>query len=252
MLSYIENLEIISSFHKKSKQYGKIQNRLSHAFIFKINGSAEYFFDGKSLKVNAGDVIFLPKGASYEYISTGGENNLYTSVNFNAKIENADPTVYSLENFHETEFFYQSFTEYFKFGGSAEKYKCISAFYNFLSYISKIEELVTSNKDNCKLIAPAIEYIKAHIYDSDFKISRLHVLCGISGTYFRRIFVSRFNMTPQEYILTKRITHAKSILESCDFESIKEVAESVGYSDSLYFSKAFKKYYGYSPSSINR
>ena len=54
-------------------------------------------------------------------------------------------------------------------------------------------------------------------------------------------------MSPQEYVLNKRITHSKSIIESGDYDSIKELAESVGYSDPLYFSKAFKKAFGLSP-----
>jgi AraC-like DNA-binding protein len=41
------------------------------------------------------------------------------------------------------------------------------------------------------------------------------------------------------------------MLESGDFDSIKEVALSAGYSDPLYFSKVFKKFYGFSPSSLN-
>ena len=43
-----------------------------------------------------------------------------------------------------------------------------------------------------------------------------------------------------------------SILESGDYDSIAEVSELVGYSDPLYFSKAFKKIYGFSPSNINQ
>ena len=55
-------------------------------------------------------------------------------------------------------------------------------------------------------------------------------------------------MNPKEYVLRERITHAKSILESGDYDSISEIALSVGYNDALYFSKAFKKFYGFSPS----
>ena len=97
----------------------------------------------------------------------------------------------------------------------------------------------------------AIEFLKKNIYSPSLRIEKLHLLCGISDTYFRKIFKSKFNMTPQKYVLYERITHAKSILESGDFDTIREVALSVGYYDSLYFSKAFKKLYGFSPSSTD-
>ena len=75
---------------------------------------------------------------------------------------------------------------------------------------------------------------------------------GISDTYFRRIFTARYNISPKEYVLRERISHAKTIIENGEYETIGAVAESVGYNDPLYFSKAFKQYYGISPSSINK
>ena len=64
--------------------------------------------------------------------------------------------------------------------------------------------------------------------------------------------MERFNMTPQEYVVAERMSYAKSIIESGDYETIKEVSELVGYNDQLHFSKTFKKYYGYSPSNISK
>ena len=59
-------------------------------------------------------------------------------------------------------------------------------------------------------------------------------------------------MSPKEYVVTQRISHARFIIESGDFDSIAEVAELVGYNDPLYFSKAFKKIYGFSPTSTSK
>ncbi len=251
MFDYMENLKIISSFHKASKPFGKIQNRLTHGFIVKLKGYADYVFEDQCLRVNEGEMIFLPKGSAYEYTSYFQEENLYTSINFQADFDNPGIRVYSLENFYGASYIYQSFSKLWKFGSVSDKYKCLSVFYDLMSYISKIEHLGSSDKRKYNLIEPAVEYLKKHIYDSTFKINELHRLCGISDTYFRKIFMSRFNMTPQEYVITQRISYAKSIIESGDYETIKEVSELVGYNDPLYFSKAFRKIYGFSPSNVN-
>ena len=66
--------------------------------------------------------------------------------------------------------------------------------------------------------------------------------------FCRQIFTERFGVSPQQYVLTLRIRHARSIIESGDFDTVAEVAETVGYTDPLYFSKAYKKYYGFPPS----
>ena len=250
MLGYIDNVKIISTFLHKSKPYGKIQNRAYHGFILRINGFAEYNFGDLRVRVNAGELLFLPKGASYEYVTSQEDDCLYTSVNFDADIENPEVTVYSLEDFKSANYMLQGFTEAWNFGTDADKYKCLSNFYELFSYISRIEHQKREEQGNYSIIAPAIEYMKSHIYDADFKIDKLHRTCGISDTYFRRIFASRFAMTPQEYVLKERITHAKQIIESGDYDSIKSVAATVGYSDPLYFSKAFRKYYGFPPSGI--
>ena len=58
-------------------------------------------------------------------------------------------------------------------------------------------------------------------------------------------------MTPKEYVSAQRISHARSIIESGDYSGIREVAGMVGFSDPLYFSKAFKGVYGICPSGID-
>ena len=249
MIGQIENVRIISSFQHKSKPYGKIQSRASHGFLYRIRGYAEYSIDGREFRVNEGEIVFLPKGSHYEYV-TGGEDNLYTSINFEADIENPEISVYSLKDFNSAAYMLQGFSEAWKFGNTADKYKCLSDFYELLSYISRLDSLDRAEEVGYSIIEPAIEYLKAHIFNTGFKIDKLHRLSGISDTYFRRIFMARFNMTPKDYVLKARITHARLILESGDYDSIKSVAEAVGYSDPLYFSKAFRKYYGFSPSRL--
>ena len=246
----MENLKIISSFHKKSKGYAKINNRAHHSFIIRIKGSGEYFFENRSVKVAEGEMIFVPAGSSYTKTAEG--EKLYTSINFQANLDDLHPKVYSLNDFYGANFIYESFSELWNFGTQSDKYKCISVFYDLMSYVSKIEHLGNRNKKKYSLIEPAADYLKKHIYDSSLRVEDLHKLCGISDTYFRKIFISRFNMSPQKYLVTERISHAKSIIESGDYDTIKEVAETVGYNDSLYFSKAFRKITGVSPSDVNK
>ena len=252
MLSYMENIKIRSSFHKRSQPSGRQEGRHTHGFIFREKGSAEYTFADKKLTVHEGEMIFLPRGSAYEYTTKEDGENLYMSINFDADTENAEVAVYSLEDFHGKNYILQSFTELWVFGTESDKYKCFSVFFELLSYISKHEHLTELKKRKYELIEPATEYLKKHIYDSTLKIERLHSLCGISDVYFRRLFEARYGMTPREYVIYERISHAKAIIESGDYDSIKDVSESVGYNDPLYFSKAFKKIYGFSPTSTSK
>ena len=250
MFDFLEDVKITSSFHMQSKPYGKIQSRKTHGFIFKVSGAVDYNFGDKRFSLKAGEVIFLPEGASYEYSEV--EGGLYTSINFCATVENPEPAVYHLSDFYDADFLLESFADLWRFGGICERFQCLAVFYSFLSYLSRVEHQGERAKNRQHVIEPAIEYLKAHLYDANLKIDKLHRICRISDTYFRKIFLSRFGLSPKEYVVNQRISHAMSIIESGDFESINEVAELVGYSDPLYFSKAFKKMYGVSPSSVNQ
>ena len=76
-------------------------------------------------------------------------------------------------------------------------------------------------------------------------------LTSLSVPHFSRRFRQVFHAAPIDWLRRERITHAKRrLLESGD--SIKEVAEQVGYHDAFYFSREFKRYTGSSPSDCRR
>lgn len=250
MFNYSDDVKIISSFQKESKAHATVESRPSHGIIFRMSGEAEYKRNDMSFKVKAGEAVFIPKGSAYEY-STSPQSR-YMSINFSATLDKPKTCVFSLENFHGKNYIFESFSSLWNFGGSADKYKCMSIFYDLLSYVSRLEVHDSAEEKKYLIIEPAIEYLKSHIYSPTLKIEKLSGLCGISDTYFRKIFISRFRVNPQEYLLSARLNHAKSILESGDYDTIREVAESVGYTDPLYFSKAFRKFYGFSPSNIDK
>lgn len=252
MFDNIENLKIVSSISKNNKPFNNIENRKTHSFFIRLSGSILYNFNDKSILSKQGDITFIPKGSTYTS-KTLLEDTSYTSINFEGNFDSPlQPVLYSLDNFYDAEYIGKYFSDMWNFGNPSEKHKCLSLFYNLLSYLSSLENADYGEKKKFRKITPAEKYLKEHIYDCNLKTDILHQLCGISGTYFRQIFVSKFGIKPQDYIIQKRLSHARVILESGDFDSISEVSLSVGYSDPLYFGKAFKKMYGISPSEINK
>ena len=250
MIGAVKDVEILSSFRAYSKEYGKIESRKSHGLLFKISGMTEYRFAADIITLEAGNVLYIPEGAAYEY--TSSPKSLYVSINFSAEVEKPFPAVCPTENFYKIGFIRESFSESLRLGSLPEKYACTSVFYDLLSYFARREHLEDLERNRGSIIEPAIEYLKAHLFDPRLRIGSLARLSCISDTYFRRLFASRFQVSPGEYIISKRMSHAKAIMESGDFDSIAEVAALVGYRDPLYFSKAFKKFYGVSPSDIYR
>jgi AraC-like DNA-binding protein len=244
----IEKLKIEDINRGVSNKTFSVSSRKTGLFVLRMTGHVRYFFDDYAQDVHADEIIFLPKGCSYNFLALTDAPCEYISIRIDAELENPKISVHSLEHFQEIDEFKNNLTDLWKFGGQNERYKCYSVFYNMLAYLEGVEHQSYSDKKNLNIISPAVSYLKKHIYDCDLKIETLHNLCGISGTYFRKIFEANFAASPQKYISGKRLSRAKSIIDNGDFDTVSEVANSVGYSDPLYFSRAFKKAYGISPS----
>lgn len=92
----------------------------------------------------------------------------------------------------------------------------------------------------------AANFIRAH-YHEKIKISDLAEHIGISRSYLVSVMKRTMGRSPKEYLTTIRMTHAGHYLSHTE-DSIREVAVECGYSDPLAFTKAFKLYFGMSPS----
>lgn len=69
--------------------------------------------------------------------------------------------------------------------------------------------------------------------------------------YMNRIFKADFGMTIFQYLEDYRISEAKKMLQTHAF-SISQIAESLGFCNTYYFSRVFKKKTGVSPSNWNK
>lgn len=90
------------------------------------------------------------------------------------------------------------------------------------------------------------EYIEEN-FASKIRVEALAQTMGLDRMYLRNLFVKHTGMSTMEYIMTTRMNHAKRMLND-DSLSVSEVANAVGYTDVLCFSKAFKSFTGVSPS----
>jgi AraC family transcriptional regulator, arabinose operon regulatory protein len=81
----------------------------------------------------------------------------------------------------------------------------------------------------------------------NWRLADLAQTAGMSQPHFFRCFRRLTGHTPIDWLRRERLNHAKRrLVESSD--SIKEIAEQVGYSDQFWFSRDFKKFTTLSPS----
>ncbi len=96
------------------------------------------------------------------------------------------------------------------------------------------------------VIAPSLAYLNEHLTDPDLSIADLAACSFVSEVYFRRLFKEKFGISPQKYIIERRIQHAVGLMAT-GYYSLSEVALLSGYTDYPYFSSEFKRLKGVSP-----
>ncbi len=252
MFEHIENLKLLSVSRGISRKNYRVNNKKNHSFVYRTTGAGMYITEHHSYLAQENNMIFLPAGSSYDFKTVSETECTYSSVTFQADIDATAPKLFSLENFPEGQDIFLHMPELWKLGTATDLYRCHALFYSLLSHLSAMEHTDYAAGQKFSLIVPALDYLRKHIFDSDLKADHLHLLCGISDTYFRKIFLAHFSTTPQKYIISKRLSFAKAALDNGDFDSVSDVAAFVGYTDPLYFSRAFKKKYGASPVNINK
>ena len=83
-------------------------------------------------------------------------------------------------------------------------------------------------------------------YSAPWTLAKIARIAAMSPNHLLRIFRAATGNTPLEYIVRLRLRHgAKALTETR--KSIAEIAEETGFSDSNYFSKRFRNFYGVSP-----
>lgn len=99
-------------------------------------------------------------------------------------------------------------------------------------------------------VATAVKYVNDN-YCHRLSVNEVASACFVSAHYLSNIFKKEMGISPQQYIIDVRIKRAKELL-SIKHLSITDIANSVGYSDVLAFSKIFSKVTGVSPTNYRR
>lgn len=102
-----------------------------------------------------------------------------------------------------------------------------------------------------KLISKKIlQYIEEH-YKEDISLQELSGYLNYSEAYFSTIFKQCFDENFTIFLSRYRVEKAKNLLEDITI-NVKEISEKVGYRDSNYFAKVFKRFTGVTPSEYRK
>lgn len=110
--------------------------------------------------------------------------------------------------------------------------------------------LEPQSENSHEIVNAAKRDIMEHLSE-DISVSSIAMKYYVTPNYFSRLFKRVTGEGCNEYIVRKRIEQAKSLLETTNLKT-GAIAQTVGYRDTNYFSMAFKKHMGVSPTQYRR
>lgn len=113
----------------------------------------------------------------------------------------------------------------------------------------QMQEMIQNGRQDTtkSFVTKAIEYVREHYADSGLNVESVCKNLSVSTAYFSTVFKKETGKTFINYLTEYRMEQALDLLLNQD-EKTYVIAEKVGYSDPNYFSYAFKKQFGMSPS----
>ena len=103
---------------------------------------------------------------------------------------------------------------------------------------------------NDKVLGSVLTYIDANL-ESDLSLEALAQLSGVVTHRFARSFKRKVGEPPHQYVVTRRIEAARSLLSSTE-DPIAKIAFATGFSSQSHMTTTFKRELGVTPGQLRR
>ena len=232
-------LTIVPFLHKQG--YFDVQARPYAALSFRVSGTGDFEIGEKRFLTNPGDVMFLPSNTPYKVKYSVSESivihfgycNYFEAENF------------CLNNPSRIESRFRHLLKAWDDRHSTNRAKSI--IYDILDKMASDQKLPIDDT----AIANCVRYIDSNFCDPKINIESVCATAFISASSLQRAFAKYFGMSPKQYLIQLRMNRALELMTESSL-SINEISSACGFTDEKYFSRAFKKKYGYPPSQLGK
>jgi AraC-like DNA-binding protein len=222
---------------------------------FVLKGCGKLVIDNETYPVKEKQAFLIPANKIAFYQADSNDPWEYCWVGFmgikseyylqNIARLNDKEYVIDLEN---VDYFYHTIEEMLRISGTT-----LSSSLFIQGYLHHILAKLVSDGENRNISNPhhlsytlqAMNYIDKN-YSQNLQINDIAQFLGLHPNYLSTIFKQETRVTPKEYLIQLRIKKARELLEQTNYP-INVISNSVGYSDQLTFSRAFKAATGKSP-----
>lgn len=228
--------------------------RDSMFFMFQT-GTARGNVEDQHFKIQPGDFMFIPKGASHDVIQDEGVEMRLSAVHFHPHVfgglnlldllgfpvlvrpvKNRDEVLWDLTHSLNREY-----------GVKAPGYQQAAAAMLMQMFLHIVRHFGSTFKppyqtekiNDLRRLLPAFDHLERNLADGGISVGDMAKKVFVSEVQFRKLFRRVTGMSPVRYIQSRRIDRACRLLRESDM-SIEQIAEAVGFADSPFFCRVFK------------
>ncbi|MED4584303.1 iron chelate uptake ABC transporter family permease subunit [Brevibacillus choshinensis] len=239
------------------------QEQSCHQIGFIKNQKGNLDVDGTSMRVEAGDVVFIKPDQKVKLTAEREKEIEYFLIGFSYWKEESRTggsrhfsmggsefpltRAFRVRSHSQVLHLMEELQKSFLSKDEAEQFRQRLLFERILYILVKDMASIEKREDTLGSIEETIQYVEQH-YMLNLTLETVASKAGVSLSYYSRMFKILKGVSFSDYITSLRISRAKVLL-LLPASRLREVAQSVGYNDEFYFSKMFKKVVGLSASS---
>lgn len=234
--------------------YEVLKNAVIH---YVTKGYGTFKFNGKVFNLKQGDIFILLKGMQVEYVASIDDPWEYYWIGFsgsnaNEYLNRTSITNSCVANCEENSKIPQIILNMCEISKTynpsrSDDILLLKELYSLLYAL--IEEFPKpfeyKDKELHTYVQDALNFINSN-YMHSITVQEIADYVNLSRSYLYKMFIKNLGISPQRYLINLRMYKATLLLKGTKLP-IGEVASSVGYSDSLLFSKTFSKHFSMSP-----
>lgn len=233
------------------------RGRLDYQILYIASGKAHFYFHGKEEVISAGNmVLYRPKEEQRYYYYGVDQTEVYWVHFTGNNVKNILRKYGIADDVHvihtgtslEYKRLFLLMIQELKLCKEDYEEMLVSYLRELLIMIHRVILSKPRGKSFFLMneIDAAVQYFHAN-YHKAISIEDYAASHNMSTSWFIRNFKEYTNATPAQYILSLRISNARTLLETTAY-NVSEISNIIGYENPLYFSRIFKKQCGMSPS----
>lgn len=221
-----------------------------------VEGRCRYFIGNKTYPMNPGDAVLIPPGVIHKVLY---DTPTHTRLLFNCTEDYFPPSARKRlegitwfsgkpETARQMESFFARIREAY---GTDDLFRGDTLRYLAMGLFLLMAKSAVPTTAEGTFVEKAVGYIQAH-YAEKVTLAETARHCAVSPEHLSRVFKRDTGFGFNEYLNLYRLKKAETMLRSGLGKTVSQIALACGFSDSNYFSVAYKKLYGISPSQAKK